>query len=63
VTANKANAVVLWDGRTSLDVVPIRCVELDQSWDFPEPNTDCEPRRRIHLAFAVDGPTETSAAN
>jgi len=40
VTANKANAVVLWDGRTSLDVVPIRCVELDQSWDFPEPNTD-----------------------
>ena len=29
VTANKANAVVLWDGRKSMDVVPIRSVELE----------------------------------
>src|SRR6185369_1265699 len=25
----------------------------NQSWDFPKPSTDCEPRRRIHLAFAI----------
>jgi hypothetical protein len=54
VTANKANAVVLWDGRTSLDVVPIRCVELEPELALPQTSTDCEPRRRIHLAFAVD---------
>ena len=29
ITANKANAVVLWDGRKSMDVVPIRSVELE----------------------------------
>jgi len=29
VTANKANVVVLWDGRKSMDVVPIRSVELE----------------------------------
>ena len=29
VTANKANVVVLWDGRKSMDVVAIRSVELE----------------------------------
>ena len=36
VTANKANVVVLWDGRTSLDVVPIRCVELEPELGLPQ---------------------------
>ena len=36
VTANKANVVVLWDGRTSLDVVPIRCVELEPELRRPQ---------------------------
>jgi hypothetical protein len=36
VTANKANAVVLWDGRTWLDVVPIRCVELEPELRLPQ---------------------------
>ena len=29
ITTNKANAVVLWDGRKSTEVVPIRSVELE----------------------------------
>ena len=29
VTANKANVVVLWDGRKSMDVVPICSVEFE----------------------------------
>ena len=35
VTANKANAVVLWDGRKSMDVVPIRSVELEPELGLP----------------------------
>jgi hypothetical protein len=54
ITANKANAVVLWDGRKSMDVVPIRSVELEPELGLPQTeHADCEPRRRIHLAFAV----------
>jgi hypothetical protein len=40
VTANKANVVVLWDGRKSMDVVPIRSVELEPGPGLPE----TEPR-------------------
>ena len=29
ITANKANAVVLWDGRKSQDYLPIRSIELE----------------------------------
>jgi hypothetical protein len=29
ISANKANAIVLWDGRKSADDVPIRSIELD----------------------------------
>ena len=29
VTANKANAVVLWDGRMSREYVPIRAIECE----------------------------------
>ena len=29
ITANKANAMVLWDGRKSEDGVPIRSIELE----------------------------------
>ena len=29
ITTNKANAVVLWDGRKSTEVVPIRSIELE----------------------------------
>ena len=35
VTANKANVVVLWDGRKSMDVVPIRSVELEPELGMP----------------------------
>jgi hypothetical protein len=28
ITANKANAVVLWDGRTSREYLPIRAIEF-----------------------------------
>jgi len=35
ITANKANAVVLWDGRKSMDVVPIRSVELEPELGLP----------------------------
>jgi hypothetical protein len=36
VTANKANGVVLWDGRTSLDVVLIRCIEFEPELGLPQ---------------------------
>ena len=36
VTANKANVVVLWDGRKSMDVVPIRTVELEPELGLPQ---------------------------
>ena len=29
ITASKANAIVLWDGRKSVDDVPIRSIELE----------------------------------
>jgi hypothetical protein len=29
ITANKANVVVLWDGRKSVEDVPIRSIELE----------------------------------
>ena len=29
ITTNKANAIVLWDGRKSVDDVPIRSIELE----------------------------------
>ena len=29
ITANKANAIVLWDGRKSVDDLPIRSIELE----------------------------------
>jgi hypothetical protein len=29
ITTNKANAIVLWDGRKSPDDVPIRSIELE----------------------------------
>ena len=35
ITANKANAVVLWDGRKSMDVVPIRSAELEPELGLP----------------------------
>jgi hypothetical protein len=31
ITTNKANAVVLWDGRKSQDYLPIRSIELEQA--------------------------------
>ena len=40
VTANKANVVVLWDGRKSMDVVPIRSVQL-------EPEVGTSPNRAL----------------
>ena len=36
VTTNKANAIVMWDGRKSKDVVPIRCVELEPELGLPQ---------------------------
>ena len=35
ITTNKANAVVLWDGRKSTEVVPIRSVELEPELGLP----------------------------
>ena len=29
ITTNKANAIVLWDGRKSVDDLPIRSIELE----------------------------------
>jgi len=36
VNANKANVVVLWAGRKSMDVVPIRSVELEPELGLPQ---------------------------
>ena len=36
ITTNKANAVVLWDGRKSTEVVPIRGVELEPELGLPQ---------------------------
>ena len=36
ITTNKANAVVLWDGRKSTEVVPIRSVELEPELGLPQ---------------------------
>jgi hypothetical protein len=36
ITTNKANAIVLWDGRKSTEVVPIRSVELEPEWALPQ---------------------------
>ena len=36
VTTNKANVVVLWDGRKSTEVVPIRSVELEPELGLPQ---------------------------
>ena len=36
ITANKANAVVLWDGRKSTEVIPIRSVELEPGLGVPQ---------------------------
>ena len=35
ITTNKVNAVVLWDGRKSTEVVPIRSLELEEL-EFPQ---------------------------
>jgi hypothetical protein len=36
ITTNKANAIVLWDGRKSTEVVPIRSVELEPELGLPQ---------------------------
>ena len=36
VTANKANVVVVWEGRKSMDVGPIRSVELEPELGLPQ---------------------------
>ena len=36
ITTNKANVVVLWDGRKSTEVIPIRSVELELEWALPK---------------------------
>jgi len=36
ITTNKVNVVVLWDGRKSTEVVPIRSVELEPELGFPQ---------------------------
>jgi len=36
ITANKATAIVLWDGRKSQDYLPIRCIELEPAELGPE---------------------------
>jgi hypothetical protein len=36
ITTNKANAVVLWEGRKSTEVVPIRSVELEPGLGLPQ---------------------------
>ena len=45
VTANKANAVVLWDGRKSTEVVPIRSVELEPAELGTEDRARSRPTR------------------
>jgi hypothetical protein len=36
ITTNKVNVVVLWDGRKSTEVVPIRSVELEPELGLPQ---------------------------
>ena len=36
ITINKANVVVLWDGRKSTEVIPIRSVELEPELGLPQ---------------------------
>ena len=36
ITTNKVNVVVLWDGRKSTEVVPIRSVELEPGLGIPQ---------------------------
>ena len=36
ITTNEANAIVLWDGRKSTEVVPIRSVELESECGLPQ---------------------------
>ena len=36
ITTNKVNVVVLWDGRKSMEVVPIRSVELKPELGLPQ---------------------------
>jgi hypothetical protein len=45
ITTNKANAVVLWDGRKSVDDVPIRSIELEPSRVGITPSIN-QPQRR-----------------
>jgi len=45
ITTNKANAVVLWDGRKSVDDVPIRCIELEPSRVGITPSINQQQRR------------------
>jgi hypothetical protein len=45
ITTNKANAVVLWDGRKSVDDVPIRSIELEPSRVGITPSINQQQRR------------------
>ena len=45
ITTNKANAVVLWDGRKSVDDVPIRSIELEPSRVGTTPSINQQQRR------------------
>jgi hypothetical protein len=45
ITTNKANAVVLWDGRKSVDDVPIRSIELEPSRVGITPSINQQHRR------------------
>src|SRR6476660_6267438 len=53
VTANKANPVVLWDGRTSLDVVPIRCVELEAELGLPHIRSQSANRDGVFIWLSL----------
>jgi hypothetical protein len=45
ITTNKANAVVLWDGRKLVDDVPIRSIELEPSRVGITPSINQQQRR------------------
>jgi hypothetical protein len=45
ITTNKANAVVLCDGRKSVDDVPIRSIELEPSRVGITPSINQQQRR------------------
>jgi hypothetical protein len=45
ITTNTANAVVLWDGRKSVDDVPIRSIELEPSRVGITPSINQQQRR------------------